>query len=78
MNHAAQATDAKALPPARRPRARLAVEITVVLVIKCLLLYAIWAVWFAHPASRHLDERDVAATLFAVKNVPPGREESRE
>jgi hypothetical protein len=78
MNHAAHATGAKALPPARRPRARLALEITIVLLVKFLLLYAIWAVWFAHPASRHLDERGVAATLFAVKNVPPGREEARE
>ncbi len=56
-----------------RSRSRLAIEITVALVIKFLLLYVIWAVWFAHPVSRQLDARGVAATLFAVQDVPPVR-----
>jgi hypothetical protein len=78
MRDAAQVTGAKALPPAGRPRSRLLIEITVALLIKFLLLYVIWAVWFAHPASRNLDERGVAATLFDVKHAPSGRKESRE
>jgi hypothetical protein len=64
--------------PAGRPRSRLAVEVTVALLVKFLLLYAIWAAWFAHPESRRLDERGVAANLLAVKPAPPARAEPRE
>ena len=56
-----------------RPRSRLAIEITIALLIKFILLYVIWAAWFAHPASRDLDDRGVAATLFNVPQVPAGR-----
>jgi len=59
---------------ASRSRSRLAIEITVALVIKFLLLYVIWAVWFAHPMSRELDARGVAAALFRVPQVPAGRQ----
>jgi hypothetical protein len=58
--------------PTGRTRSRLAIEITVALVIKFLLLYVIWAVWFAHPASRDLNERGVAAALFGVPHAPSG------
>ena len=50
----------------RRSRPRLALEITVALAVKLLLLYAIWATWFAHPASRTLDERGVVAAVLGV------------
>jgi len=63
------AADARAASRARRPRARLAVEIAAVLAVKFTLLYVIWAVWFAQPASSDLDARGVAA---AVLGVPPG------
>jgi hypothetical protein len=56
-------------PARRRSRPRLALEIAVALAVKLFLLYVNWATWFAHPASRTLDERGVAA---AVLGVPAG------
>ena len=47
-----------------RSRSRLALEITVALCIKVVLLYLLWAAFFSHPASRQLNERRVADDLF--------------
>jgi hypothetical protein len=47
-------------------RSRLAVEITVALLVKFLLLYALWAAWFAHPQSRDLDGASVSAVLLST------------
>jgi hypothetical protein len=57
------------VPGRRRPR--LALEITVVLLVKLLLLYAIWVAWFAQPASRELDGRSVAARLLGANPTLP-------
>ena len=78
MPHAVDATDAKRVPGARPRRSRLAVEIAVALLVKFVLLYVLWAVWFAHPVSRHLDEGSVAAALFRVDHGPAERRETRE
>ena len=63
---AVRAPGAGNVPRARSRRLRLGVEIAVVLLVKFAFLYAIWAAWFAHPASRSLDARGVAAALFHV------------
>ena len=43
---------AQCRPP--RKRDRLAIEIVLVLTAKMALLYLIWAVWFSHPETRHM------------------------
>ncbi len=56
-------------------RPRLGVEIAVALAVKAALLTAIWARWFAHPVSRELDGRGVAAALLGNAHAPsPGAE----
>jgi hypothetical protein len=59
------------VPAPRRRRPRLALEITVVLLVKLLLLYAIWVAWFAQPVSRGLDARSVAARLLGANPILP-------
>jgi hypothetical protein len=49
----------------RRRRTRLAVELTVALVVKLAALAVIWNVWFAHPASKRLDAPHVGAAVYS-------------
>jgi hypothetical protein len=51
----------------RRRRTRLAVELTVALVVKLAALAVIWNFWFAHPASKRLDARDVGAAVYSAE-----------
>ena len=48
----------------RGRRSRLAIEITLALCIKAVLLYLILAAFFSHPASRQLTVGRIAADLF--------------
>jgi hypothetical protein len=50
----------------RRPRARLALEIAVVLAVKFTALAVIWNLWFADPASRHVDARAIGAAVYGA------------
>lgn len=49
----------------RRWRPRLAVELTVALVVKFVALAVIWNLWFAHPASKHLDAPSIGAAVYS-------------
>jgi len=49
----------------RRRRPRLAVELTVALVVKFAALAVIWNLWFAHPASKHLDPPSIGAAIYS-------------
>lgn len=43
---------------------RLAVEITIILVIKVILLWLLWAMFFAHPIAK--DARQLAVTRIIL------------
>jgi hypothetical protein len=49
----------------RRRRPRLALELTVALVVKFVALAAIWHLWFAHPASKRIDAPSVGAAVYS-------------
>jgi hypothetical protein len=49
----------------RRRRPRLALELTVALVVKFVALAAIWHLWFAHPASKRIDAMSIGATVYS-------------
>ena len=49
----------------RRRRARLAVELTVALVVKFVALAVIWNIWFAHPASKRIDAPGIGAAIYS-------------
>jgi hypothetical protein len=57
---------------ARRPR--LALEISVALCIKALLLFALYLAWFADPPRARLTERGVAAAVVGPAVAPSGKE----
>jgi hypothetical protein len=44
---------------------RLALEITLVLVIKLAALAMIWHVWFSDPEERRIDAERVGATMYS-------------
>jgi hypothetical protein len=48
-----------------RRQSRLAVELTVALVVKLVALAAIWNIWFAHPASKRLDAPSIGAAVYS-------------
>ena len=58
----------------RATRLRLWQEITLVLAIKAVTLFAIWWAWFAHPQDKRLDGAGVADSIApsdsALKAVP--------
>ncbi len=56
-------------------RSTLAVEITVALCVKLLLLFALYQIWFAHPQSRQLTGRGVETALFGPVAGPSPRAE---
>ena len=66
MRGAAQRTDGNRPRATAWRRSRLAVEIAAALVVKFVLLLAIWAAWFSHPARPNLDERTVAAAVLGA------------
>ena len=47
----------------RRPR--LALEITLVLMIKLMALAMIWHVWFSNPEERRIDAERVGARMYS-------------
>jgi hypothetical protein len=47
----------------RAPRLKLWQEITLVLAIKAVTLFAIWWAWFAHPQDNRLDGAGVADSI---------------
>ena len=53
----------------RRRRPRLAVEITVALVVKFAALAVIWNLWFAHPASKRLDPQSIGAAVYSAQGA---------
>lgn len=60
-----------------RKHGTLRLEITVALIAKTILLYAIWAVFFSHPTDKHLNGESVQRALLGsqpAKTAP--REES--
>jgi len=44
-------------------------EITGVLLIKAVVIFCIWAIWFVHPEDETLDAAQVSAKLF-TQHVP--------
>lgn len=48
-----------------RRRSRLAVELTVALVVKLAALALIWNIWFAHPASKRVDASAIGAAVYS-------------
>ena len=63
-------------PRKHRRRSRLALEITVALCIKLLLLVALHQLWFSHPQSKRLTDRGVATALFGPAGSQlPGKEQ---
>jgi hypothetical protein len=46
-------------------RTRLALEITVVLMIKLAALAVIWHVWFSDPEDRRIDAERVGARMYS-------------
>lgn len=50
------------------PRARLAVTLVATVIIKCLVLYGLWAAFFSHPQARHmhLPDGQLERHLFAA------------
>jgi hypothetical protein len=46
-------------------RSRLAIELTVALVVKLVALAAIWQIWFAHPASKRVDAPRVGTAIYS-------------
>ena len=51
-------------------RSPLALEITVALCVKLLLLFTLHQIWFSHPESKRLTERGVSAALFGPASIP--------
>jgi hypothetical protein len=54
-----------------RKRPRLALELSVALVVKFVALVVIWNLWFADPQDRRVDGEDIARAIYAA----PGRED---
>ena len=63
----------------RRRRSRLAVELTVALVVKLVALAVIWNIWFAHPASKRIDAPGIGAAIYSseAENAEGGRAHAR-
>jgi hypothetical protein len=62
----------------RRRRSRLAVELTVALVVKFVALAVIWHLWFAHPASKRIDPASIGAAVYSSDaNAEGGRAHAR-
>lgn len=57
---------------ARRPtRSRLAIEITIALVVKVVLIYAIWSAFFSDPVSKKMTKATIAADIFGPVDPQP-------
>ena len=52
-------------------RSRLAIEITIALVIKTVLIYAIWNAWFSDPVSKKMTKSTIAADIFGPVSPQP-------
>jgi uncharacterized membrane protein len=59
-----------------RKRPRLALELSVALVVKLVALVVIWNLWFADPQDRDVDGEDIARAIYAAPAVAaPGRDD---
>jgi len=76
MRNSVPGTDDRGAAGPRRQR--LAVEIAAALAVKFVLLFAIWAAWFSHPARPDLDARSVAAAVLGAGHGASERKEARE
>ena len=54
---------------ARRPR--LALEITIALAVKFVLIYMIWNAWFSDPVSRKMTMATIATDIFGPVDPQP-------
>ena len=61
----AQCTHRAPLRPESRRRMTLALEITLVLMIKLAALAMIWHVWFSDPEERRIDAERVGARMYS-------------
>ena len=61
----AQCTHRAPLRPESRRRMTLALEITLVLMIKLAALAMIWHVWFSDPEERRIDAERVGARTYS-------------
>jgi hypothetical protein len=55
----------------RARRSRLAIEITIALAVKFVLIYAIWNAWFSDPVSRKMTKATIAADMFGPVTPQP-------
>jgi hypothetical protein len=44
--------------------ARLAIEITIILIVKVILLWLIWAMFFAHPIAKETRQSEVTRIIL--------------
>lgn len=51
--------------PDKTKRAHLWKEITFTLVLKVIVLFVIWSVWFSSPEDADIDAQKVAAKIFS-------------
>lgn len=54
----------------------LAKELSIVLTVKFVLLYILWALFFAHPVSETLTRQGIAQHLFPTRSVQSGASSS--
>ena len=57
-----------------RPRSRLALEVTAVLIAKFVALALIWSVWFSDPVVRRLGPERIGAVVDSSGAAPPSPE----
>lgn len=50
-------------------------EIIVIAIVKTLLLYAIWAIWFSHPSDKYLDADAIERVLLRAPVSPSAPDE---
>lgn len=59
------------------PQARLAVTLVATVIVKCIVLYGLWAAFFSHPLARHmrLPDGQLERHLFTAGSgaSPPSR-----
>ncbi|WP_036170411.1 cytochrome oxidase putative small subunit CydP [Massilia sp. 9096] len=53
------------------PRGRLAWTLVVTVIVKCVVLYGLWAAFFSHPQARHmrLPDGELERHLFSISTL---------
>jgi hypothetical protein len=64
--------------PDRARRSRLAIEISIALAVKFLLLYAIWNASFSDPVSKTMTQQRIGSDLFGPLNGQAASRETRD